>query len=116
MLPVGIRHFERNRDLQILFCWRQEGRRIWTDEDEVNAQNGLDSHNRLPHFWIRDRLTEVPPELSARLSVLIQSDVSGRSERGERLVNDFTRQFARELYKTCPWALPIADASTAMEK
>ena len=100
-LSITVRHYERARDRTRIAYWTQEGKHVWTDEDEASADKSGPGHN-----WIRDRLVENPPELSARISVLIASGVWGRSERGDRIVDKFSKQLAEHLYMICPWALP----------
>ena len=101
-LPITIRHYERTRERTRIAYWTQEGKHVWTDEDEDAA----DRTGPGGIHWIRDRLVERPPELSARISVLIASEIWGRSERGDRIVDEFSKQLAQELYMICPWALP----------
>jgi len=101
LVPLTIRHYERERNRRRVVYWTQEGRRIWSEQDEDNADKSGPGHS-----WIRDRLVEHPPEMSARLSVLIQTDLWGRTERTERMVDDFTKRFARQLFAVCPWARP----------
>lgn len=98
-LPVTVRLYQREREQKRLYHWTQEGRRVWSEEDEARADRGGPGHN-----WIRDRLVAHPPEMSARLSVLLVSEVWGRNNQNEKLLEDFTRQFAERLYEVCPWA------------
>jgi EpsI family protein len=96
---LTVRHFERGRDRQRVYYWTQEGRRVWTEEDENNADMSGPGHN-----WIRDRLVENPPEMSARVTVIMQAAFEAGLD--ERMLKDFIRDFARELYHLCPWARP----------
>jgi EpsI family protein len=99
-LPVTVRRFELNADRRLVCYWTQEGRRVWTREDERMVQAAGDSHH-----WIGDRLTlRGRYESSARLAVLIGTDLWGNY--AEKALDDFCRDFAAELYRACPWATP----------
>lgn len=100
-LPLTIRTFDRDRSRQRVAYWTQEGKRIWSEQDEENADKSGPGH-----AWIRDRLVEHPPEMSARLSVLIQTDYGGRSSRTDQMLDEFTKDFAKQLFDVCPWARP----------
>jgi len=104
-IMTTLRHFSRGRERVRLTYWTQEGQRVWTREDEDNADKGGPGHN-----WIVDRLVANPPELSARLAVSIKSELTGRGDREERVIEDFTRRFAGSLYELCPWAKPPTPA------
>jgi EpsI family protein len=99
-VPVTIRRYEREGSKQLVTYWTQEGRRVWTSDDEKAVQMAGDSHR-----WIGDRLTlRGRYEGSARLAVLLGTDLWGGY--AEKALAEFTEGFAAELYRACPWARP----------
>ncbi len=101
-IEASTRQYRRERDTQNVIYWTQEGRKIWTDAEESAADRsgpGL--------AWIGERLVLNPPEVSARLTVMIVSDAWWtKNERGKRLLAVFSNQLAAELFRVCPWATP----------
>jgi exosortase len=102
-LPVTIRHFKRETLEKFVTYWTQEGRHVFSEDDDNNADKGGPGHN-----WVRDRLVEHPPEVSSRLSVLISTVPSteqmGREDRVDAMTAEFARQLAEQLFELCPWA------------
>jgi EpsI family protein len=99
---LSTRRFELDGQKQLVAYWTQEGRRVWTPEDERAAQLAGDSHR-----WIGDRLTlRGKYESTAKLTVLMGADLWHESV--EKKMTDFCRDFATELYRVCPWAAPEA--------
>ena len=87
---------------QLILYWTQEGKRVWTEEDERRVQAAGDSHD-----WLGERLfRREPVAATGRLVVLIGTPVwdDGRAIRSQTL--EFAALFADELYRTCPWAAP----------
>jgi EpsI family protein len=101
-LPVTAREFTRDASRQLILYWTQEGRRVWSEEDERRVQATGDSHD-----WLGERLfRRDPPAATGRLVVLLGTSVWGDGEtiRGQTL--DLARQLAEEVYRVCPWAAP----------
>lgn len=104
VVPVTVRHFERDRERARVSYWTQEGTHVFTKEDETNASQGSPVEKWL--LWLREWPSGTPPQTSARLSVLIRAEHRGRGDRSDRLLDEFTRNFAEELYRICIWAKP----------
>jgi EpsI family protein len=100
-LSVTIRHIERSPFRQQVYYWTQEGSRVLSDEDEANADKAGPANS-----WIAARLVGNPPAGSARLTVIIYADLSGHGDKGHRILDNFTKRFARQLFAICPWAEP----------
>jgi len=97
-IPMTIRQFEQDREKLWVGYWTQEGSRIWTEEDDLNADHSGPGHN-----WIRDRLVAMPPDHTARMTVQICTD-----NLDEEILK-FARTLAEELYTICPWGRPKTD-------
>jgi EpsI family protein len=101
-LPVTVREFVRGHERQLVLYWTQEGRRVWTEQDERRVQLAGDSHD-----WLGERLfrreTAAPP---GRLVVLLGTATwgDGAAIRGQTL--ELAARVANELYRLCPWAAP----------
>jgi len=107
-VPVTAREFARGRDKQLVLYWTQEGRRVWTEEDERVALLTSDSQ----HDWLGERLfRRGRPEASGRLVVLIGTQTwgEGAAIRGQTL--ELARLLAAAVYRACPWAAVGADPS-----
>jgi EpsI family protein len=105
-IPVTVREFDRASEShagrQLILYWTQEGKRVWSEEDERRVQAAGDSHD-----WLGERLfRREPVAATGRLVVLIGTPIwdDGRSIRAQTL--DFASRFAEEVYRTCPWAAP----------
>jgi len=105
-VPVTVREFARASEAhggrQLILYWTQEGKRVWSEEDERRVQAAGDSHD-----WLGERLfRREPPAATGRLVVLIGTPVwdDGRSIRVQTI--DFAAHFASEVYRLCPWAAP----------
>jgi EpsI family protein len=105
-IPVTVREFARAPESratrQLILYWTQEGKRIWSEEDERRVQAAGDSHD-----WLGERLfRREPPAATGRLVVLIGTLVwdDGKTIRAQTL--DFAARLAEELYRACPWAAP----------
>ncbi len=100
-LPVSVRHYVKPDHQQILFFWTQHGPHVLADGiEKPELMSG--------HSWILELLKNghQPIDSGARISVLIGTTTRGTIEPGERLLRDFTRDFADGLYQLCPWARP----------
>lgn len=103
-LPVTVREFERGPDRHLILYWTQEGRRVWSAEDEQQVRLAGDSHD-----WLGERLfRRPPPEPTGRLMILLATPLWGDATVIRDQTLDLTRQFADELYRVCPWAAPPA--------
>jgi EpsI family protein len=105
-VPVTVREFARGPDQpssrQLILYWTQEGRRVWSEEDERRVQAAGDSHDWLgERLFRRDRVAA-----TGRIVVLIGTPVwdDGSAIRGQTL--DFAGRLADEVYRACPWAAP----------
>ena len=105
-IPVTVREFARSSEThaarQLILYWTQEGKRVWSEEDERRVQAAGDSHD-----WLGDRLFRRDAvAATGRLVVLIGTPVwdDGKLIRSQTL--DFAARFADEVYRTCPWAAP----------
>ena len=84
------------------FYWTQEGKRIWTEEDEWRAVSQLGGLRGL-FVWGQDELKgrrKHAPE--PRLVVQVASEDVGEAARQE--IADFTVDLADAVYTVCPWA------------
>ena len=105
-VPVTVREFSRDSasrsNRQLILYWTQEGRRVWTEQDERRVQAAGDSHD-----WLGERLFHREPvAATGRLVVLIGTPLwdDGKAIRAQTL--DFAARMAEEVYRTCPWAAP----------
>jgi hypothetical protein len=110
-IPLTVREFARDSEVenplrrtsrQLILYWTQEGKRVWSEEDEKRVQAAGDSHD-----WLGERLfVREPVAATGRLVVLIGTPVwdDGRVIRNQTL--DFASKLADEVYRTCPWAAP----------
>jgi len=106
-VPVTVREFARGGDTgrttrQLILYWTQEGKRVWSAEDERLVQTAGDSHD-----WVGERLfrrSEVTA--TGRLVVLVGTPLwdDGITIRNQTL--NFAGQLGDEVYRTCPWAAP----------
>jgi EpsI family protein len=101
-LPVTVREFVRGSDRQLIVYWTQEGRRVWSEQDEKRVQAAGDSHD-----WLGERLfRRAPPAATGRLVVLMGTPVWGDGQTIRAQTLDFATRLADELYRVCPWAAP----------
>jgi EpsI family protein len=101
-LPVTVREFARGHDRQLILYWTQEGRRVWSADDERRVQAAGDSHD-----WLEERLfRKKGAEPTGRLMVLLGTPVWGDDAAIRTQTLELTRRFAAELYRVCPWAAP----------
>jgi EpsI family protein len=107
-VPITVREFARGGDdrsnRQLILYWTQEGRHVWSEEDERRVQAAGDSHD-----WLGERLfRREPVAATGRLVVLIGTPSwdDGKSIREQTL--DFAGKLAEEVYRSCPWAAPPA--------
>jgi EpsI family protein len=101
-LPVTVREFARGSDQQLILYWTQEGRRVWSEDDEQQVQAAGDSHD-----WLGERLfRREPPAATGRLVVLVGTPVWGDGATIRNQTLDLTARIAAELYRVCPWAAP----------
>ena len=103
-VPVTAREFHQGRERQIVFYWTQEGRRIWTDDDERVATREMLASSWHGHKWVGDLLGVKTDKVGARLQVVVIVPAVGTTARKDATA--VTRLIADELYRTCPWANP----------
>lgn len=103
-IPVTAREFHQGRERQIVFYWTQEGRRIWTDDDERAAERQMLASSWHGHKWVGDLLGVKTEKVGARLQVVVIIPAVGTTARKDAAA--VTRLIAEELYRTCPWATP----------
>jgi EpsI family protein len=102
VLPVTAREFTRAGERQLILYWTQEGRRVWSEDDERRVQATGDSHD-----WLGERLfRRAPPAATGRLVVLLGTPVWGDGTTIRKQTLDFAAQLAGEVYRVCPWAAP----------
>ena len=102
-VPVTAREFEKDKgDRQLILYWTQEGRRVWTEDDERAVSSGGDSHG-----WLGERLFRAaPPAATGRLVVLIGTETWGDGAAVRDRAVDFAKRVADAVYDVCPWAAP----------
>jgi hypothetical protein len=105
-VPVTYREFRRDdADLSVAY-WTQEGRRIWTDRDEVEAFSFL-----YPFRWVGERL-------KPRRADDVDDRLVFWCYRGQYFTGGKTRLLgfvgglADEVYRVCPWADPADSAKS----
>ena len=101
MLPISVRHTAKPGQTQVLYYWTQTGAHVLADGiEKPELMSG--------HSWIIDLLKHghQPIDSGARISVHVGKSARGSAEASERLLRDFTRDFANGLYELCPWARP----------
>jgi molybdopterin/thiamine biosynthesis adenylyltransferase len=74
-IPLTVREFARDSGgrshRQLILYWTQEGRRVWSEEDERRVQAAGDSHD-----WLGERLFRREPlAATGRIVVLIGTPV-----------------------------------------
>jgi EpsI family protein len=102
-LDLTVRYFERAGQRQLIGYWVQDGAAVWTEDDIRRALAPLPT-------WaeIRERLIgERPLRRTPRLAVLVGADLWENTGYAEQSVSEFVRDLATELYRVCPWALPV---------
>jgi len=110
-VPVTVREFARGAessakagretDRQLILYWTQEGRRIWTEDDERKAQR-LGSHD-----WLEERLFHREQVAqTGRIVVLLGTPMWGDGSAIRKQTLELAGQVAEELYRVCPWAAP----------
>lgn len=93
--------FRRENQDQMLHYWTQDGHHFVTEE-EVAQQNQLSTSEWiLKQFRTTSQQDQVP-----RIGILIGMPATGPLETTRKTLTKFTVAFARELYNTCPWAVP----------
>jgi len=101
-VPVTVREFARGTDRQLVLYWTQEGRRVWSDADEMRVQATGDTHD-----WLGERLfRREPPAATGRLVVLLGTQVWGDGTAIRTQTLELAAKIADELYRVCPWAAP----------
>jgi len=112
-IPVTLREFNRGndqsakpgreKDQQLILYWTQEGRRIWTEDDERQAQ----ATGGASHEWLGERLTRQEQRASTgRIVVLLGTQLWGDGATIRKQTLELAGKIARELYHVCPWANP----------
>lgn len=105
MLPVTVREFTRpgaGSDRQLILYWTQEGRRVWSEDDERRVRAAGDSHD-----WLGERLFRREPAApTGRLVVLLGTQVWGDGAMIRAQTLELATLLAREVYRLCPWAAP----------
>jgi EpsI family protein len=105
-LPVTVREFtrqsERGSQRHLILYWTQEGRRVWSADDEKRVQAAGDSHD-----WLGERLfRREQVTATGRLVVLIGTPVWSYAAPIRKQTLAFTAMLAEEVYRVCPWAAP----------
>jgi EpsI family protein len=101
-VPITVREFTQKSHRQLVMYWTQEGRRVWSADDESRVQATGDSHD-----WLGERLfRRDPPAATGRLVVLLGTPIWGDGTTIRAQTLDLARQLAEEVYRVCPWAAP----------
>lgn len=101
-LPITYREFTGTRgQRKFVAYWTQEGRRVWTTQDESKAASFL-----FPFYWMKDRINgdRNANQTDDRLVVLI--GMPEQPAANKKTLLKFAGQVADETYKLCPWADP----------
>jgi EpsI family protein len=99
-IPVSVRTYSQKNQHQLVFYWIQAGNQFLPDGKEDASQVS-------EYDWIRQILSgDAALGRTSRLSVRIDMELHGRSERQEELTAEFSAAIARQIYALCPWALP----------
>jgi EpsI family protein len=102
-LDLMVRRFERGGQRRMVGYWVQDGAAVWTEDDFRRTLAALPTWGE-----IRERLSGGGPlKRTPRLSVLFGAELWENTGYAEQSVNEFVRDFAAELYRVCPWALPV---------
>lgn len=113
-ISVTIREFANQQnviDRRLVLYWTQEGRRVWTDQDEESARLTGDSHS-----WLAERLFgSAEDREDSRIVVLIDTPFAGDGKRVRKETLDFAAHLADEIYQLCPWARPRTATQNASE-
>ena len=94
--------FRRDSRDQLLYYWTQDGRKFLEYEEEMHVQN-LTTKDWIMLQFRQSANTERVP----RLGVLIGIDSTGPVEGARRTLSNFTKLFAGDLFRVCPWAEPL---------
>ena len=87
---------------QLLFYWTQDGRKFLEYEEEMTA-NSLSARE-----WIALQFRQSSDaERVPRIGVLFGTEAIGPLDVSRQTVTSFSKLFAGELYRICPWAEPI---------
>jgi EpsI family protein len=105
-IPLTVREFARDSGgrshRQLILYWTQEGRRVWSEEDERRVQAAGDSHD-----WLGERLFRREPlAATGRIVVLIGTPVWADGKAIREQTFDLAAKLAEEVYRVCPWAAP----------
>lgn len=105
VIPLTYREFTREGMNKLIVYWTQEGRRVWTEADEVRCASFA-----FPLLWMRERLQSGrdPDDCDDRLVIYVGLPLfkhRGVAVQRERLI-DLAGRVADEVYRLCPWAEP----------
>ena len=98
-LPITVREFARGTQRQLVLYWTQEGRRVWTEEDERRAE-----YEAFSHEILLERLVNPSKPPGGRLTVLIGTQTWGDGMEVKARTLELSGRVADELYRLCPWA------------
>ena len=103
VVPMTVREFSVGSERRLVLYWTQEGRRVWSDEDERQAKLSGDSHR-----WLTDRLFSRPSasEDAGRLVVWVLAPTWGDGAAVRKETLAFAGRVADAMYGLCPWARP----------
>ncbi len=100
-IPVTVREFARGTERELVLYWTQEGRRIWSEEDEQRMRSSGDSHG-----WLGERLFRKPGPPTGRIVVLLGTQAWGDGATIRSQTLELAKLIGEELYQQCPWAAP----------
>jgi EpsI family protein len=105
-LRVSSRLYTLHPHCQLIYYWTQRGNEVLPDGKEPSVSIWSE------YAWVAALLRgRAAPDRQARLSVLVGSEVTGSPEAAEARLTAFTTGLAREVYRVCPWALPMENGS-----
>jgi len=105
-LQVSSRLYTLHPHSELIYYWTQRGNEVLPDGKEPPGSIWTE------YAWIAALLSgRAAPDRQARLSVLLGSEVTGTAAVAEARLTAFTTGLAREVYRLCPWALPMENAS-----
>jgi hypothetical protein len=106
-VPAEVQQFVSRSDRQVVVYWTQEGRRVWTDEDEArdSGRDVLDGAN----FAIARALLPTRDAVEPRLTVVVATPTGGPGAQADAL--ELAGLLAGEIFRLCPWAEPAPAVS-----
>jgi len=109
IVQVTAREFKQSKPRQLVFYWTQEGKHVWTDDDEKAAEREMLTSSWSGHKWVGDLLGARTESRGSRLQAMVILPDAGAMPR--KNAHQLARALSEELYRLCPWAMPDAPAA-----